>query len=142
MSDLRTAVCLAFNVHEGQKDKNGEPYILHPLRVMINAGDDDDLAIIAVLHDVVEDGDLYETANDLARHGFGSHIIAAVDALTRRNGEDYFDYIRRAAANSFARMVKRADLRDNLRPGAPHLRDRYEKAIDLLFKLEEGNTDG
>jgi (p)ppGpp synthase/HD superfamily hydrolase len=128
-----TAISIAYNAHDGQKDKNGEPYILHPIRVMMSAGDDEDLSIIAVLHDVIEDGELYETANDLARHGFGPHVIAAVDALTRRPGEDYSEYVKRASENRFARKVKLADLRDNLRPGAPHLREKYEKAITMLL---------
>jgi (p)ppGpp synthase/HD superfamily hydrolase len=128
VSDLSEAIKLAATVHANQVDKNGEPYILHPLRVMLaQTGEVERVA--AVLHDVVEDGDV--------GHGdvlalFGEDVHAAVFALTRQEGEDYFDYVRRAGVNPISRAVKLADLRDNLRPGAEHLRDRYERAIKML----------
>lgn len=34
MSDLTTAIKIACEAHANQKDKAGEPYILHPLRLM------------------------------------------------------------------------------------------------------------
>jgi len=35
MPSLEDAIALAVESHRGQKDKAGEPYILHPLRVML-----------------------------------------------------------------------------------------------------------
>ncbi len=35
MSTLEEAIALAVRAHQGQKDKAGAPYILHPLRVML-----------------------------------------------------------------------------------------------------------
>jgi (p)ppGpp synthase/HD superfamily hydrolase len=85
--------------------------------------------ITAVLHDVVEDGD-FGLGDILAL--FGEETRSAVDALTRRGGESYEDFIARCKTNHIARHVKIADIRDNLRPGAPHLRDRYEAALMAL----------
>lgn len=114
MSTLERAIEIAARAHEGQRDKSGEPYISHPLRIalgFIRAGDDI-RAIIAVLHDVIEDG--ATTATDLHAEGFSSEIVEAVVALSRRGGEPYADFVARAGTNELARAVKLADLRDNL----------------------------
>ncbi|MGW9333613.1 HD domain-containing protein [Bosea sp. NPDC055594] len=114
MGSLERAIEIAAAAHAGQTDKAGAPYISHPLRValgFIRAGDEE-RAIIAVLHDVIEDSDL--TAGDLRREGFSQAIVDAVEALTRPDGEPYCDFILRAAANELARPVKVADLKDNL----------------------------
>ncbi|GIW40957.1 MAG: hypothetical protein KatS3mg076_1534 [Candidatus Binatia bacterium] len=98
-------------MHRGQKDKAGEPYILHVLRVM-TAMSDDTSRMAAVLHDVVEDS--HYTLEDLRAAGFPEEVLDAVDALTRRPGESYEAFVRRAAAHPVARRVKLADLEDNL----------------------------
>lgn len=125
---LSKAIEIAAKAHEGQTDKNGAPYIFHPIRVA-STFSDETLQTIAVLHDIVEDGDV--------GHGdilalFGAVVHAAVFALTRQEGETYEDFILRAARNPDARKVKIADIRDNLRPGAEHLRPRYEAALKVL----------
>lgn len=64
------------------------------------------------LHDVVEDTSW--SLEDLRREGFSEDVVSAVDALTHRAGEEYFEYVRRAAAHPLARLVKASDVRDNL----------------------------
>lgn len=132
-SPVERAIEIAIEAHAGQRDRAGQPYILHPLRVML-AQDDDASRVVAVLHDVVEDSDW--TPDDLRREGFPEGIIVALDALTRREGEPYMDYIDRAGANQTAREVKIADLRDNgfnpQRTPPEHLLDRYAKALARL----------
>ena len=68
--------------------------------------------IAAVLHDVVEDSAW--TLDQLREEGFSEEVIHAVDALTHREGEEYMAYVARAAANPLARLVKLADLEDNM----------------------------
>ena len=51
---LEKAIRIAIEAHAGQKDKSGQPYILHPLRLMLH-GQTEDERITGVLHDVVED---------------------------------------------------------------------------------------
>jgi len=51
---LQQLIAIAAKAHEGQVDKAGAPYILHPLRVMLRLRTDEE-RIVAVLHDVVED---------------------------------------------------------------------------------------
>lgn len=125
---LTDAILLACSAHDGQTDKAGEPYILHPLRVMQAMTTKTD-RIVAVLHDVAED---VEYGWDLIHGGeFSDEVVDAVDALTRREGESYEDFIQRCAANPIARRVKLADIADNLSPSRSGsitdiLRQRYE----------------
>lgn len=114
MSTLEKAIRIATEVHEGQLDKGGRPYILHCLRIML-AMPTTETQIVAVLHDVLEDssnsnGLVYK----LSWEGFSETVIDALKALTRRKGESYEDYIKRLAPNSLARTVKLSDLQDNL----------------------------
>jgi (p)ppGpp synthase/HD superfamily hydrolase len=139
MSTLENAIALAAAAHAGQLEKNGTPYILHPLRVMMSVGGAGPGAqIAAVLHDVVEDTSI--TLEDLRAAGFSAEILEAIATLTHDKSTDYFTYIRAAAANEIARAVKRADLRDNMdlsRIPEPQEKDhvriaRYHDALSIL----------
>ncbi len=111
MSTLERAIEIAARNHCGQVDKAGQPYILHPLRLMLSVTTGNE-RIAAVLHDVVEDTPV--TFDDLAAEGFSAEILAAVRALTKHTGESRIDAARRAAANPIARVVKLADVTDNM----------------------------
>jgi (p)ppGpp synthase/HD superfamily hydrolase len=111
MSTLERAIAIAAEAHAGQQNKDGGPYILHPVRVMMRVeGLDGQTA--AILHDVVEDTDW--TLERLRAEGFSEVVLTAVDSLTHREGEEYFAYVARAGANPLAREVKLADLEDNM----------------------------
>lgn len=141
---LGKAIALAATAHGGQTDRAGEPYILHPIRVML-ACSTLETRIAAVLHDVVEDTAL--TFSDLWRAGIPTNVVEAVEALSRREGEDYFAFVERARANPIARFVKMADLRDNyLNPERaaslrPELRERYEKAWRILTETRVATVE-
>ena len=107
---LEQAIALAATAHAGQKDKGGAPYIFHPLRVML-ACHGEDAQICAVLHDVIEDTPW--TLDGLRAQGYGENILSALDALTRREGESYAQFIQRLLTNPLACQVKLADLADN-----------------------------
>lgn len=111
MAKLEKALQIALKAHEGQKDKAGSPYILHPLRLMLDMGSESE-RIVAVLHDVLEDSPF--TADQLRSQGFSDEIIAALECLTRGAGESYTDFIERAKSNPLARRVKMADIEDNM----------------------------
>ena len=97
--------------HCGKTDKSDQPYILHPLRLMLKF-EDKNLQIVALLHDVVEDSNY--TLQNLEELGFSKEIVEAIDCLTKRPHESYEDFIDRIAKNAFARLVKIEDIRDNL----------------------------
>ncbi|WP_121219805.1 HD domain-containing protein [Oceanibaculum indicum] len=125
------AIIIAASVHENQVDKAGAPYILHPLRVMLAMQAEKD-RIVAVLHDTVEDGPP-DTMEVVKRWFPDAEIVLAVEALTRRPGEAYTDFIARVKLNPMATRVKLADIADNLCPSRAaslpdSLRQRYEAA--------------
>ena len=140
MATLERAIVIAATAHQGQVDKAGAPYVLHPLRMMLSV-DSLDARIVAVLHDVVEDTSI--TFDELLAEGFSPTIISALEALTKRKGEDYDAFIQRVAPNPLARGVKLADLRDNSdlsRIAAPTAKDyqrveKYRRAIQYLESL-------
>jgi (p)ppGpp synthase/HD superfamily hydrolase len=112
MSLLEKAIGIAVEAHRGQRDMSGQPYVLHPLRVMFGCATAEE-KIVGVLHDVVEDCEGWTFAK-LCRCGFPKHILHALNCVTKRKGEDYDTFIARAASNAIARRVKLADLEDNL----------------------------
>lgn len=112
MATIEKALQIAAKAHEGQRDKEGLPYILHPLRVMAAVAGED-AQIVAVLHDVIEDTPV--TADDLRAAGFSPPVVAAVVRVTHRKGEPYADYVVGCRADDVARRVKLADLADNTR---------------------------
>lgn len=140
MSSLERAIAIAAAAHAGQTDKAGAPYILHPLRVMLAVRTIDE-RIVAVLHDVLEDTPV--TAEELRAEGFPEHLLEALAAVTKIEGEDYEDFVRRAASHPIGRVVKLADLADNSdrsRLATVTAKDeerleRYRRAIALLHSL-------
>jgi (p)ppGpp synthase/HD superfamily hydrolase len=136
---IEDALVVAVEAHRGQwyPAPAPEPFILHPLRVMLGVSSRP-AQIVALLHDVVEDSAV--TLRDLADHGFETPIVRAVDCLSRRTGEPYEEYIDRVATDDLAREVKLSDLADNLRnnralPATPDNLARiarYEMALRVL----------
>ncbi|WP_299487759.1 GTP pyrophosphokinase [Acaryochloris sp. IP29b_bin.137] len=108
---LVTAIAIATQCHTDQIDKAGQPYINHPLRVMA-AGNTLPEKIVGVLHDAVEDSAL--TLEELAEAGFPDEILAAIDAITKREQEPYEGYLERVMDNAIALQVKIADMTDNM----------------------------
>lgn len=142
-SNLALAIALASDVHEEQRDKAGDAYILHPLAVMNLVAPDRVAMTTAVLHDVVEDTDL--TLVEL-RIYFPPVVIAALDCLTHRRGETYTNYIERVAGHPVARKVKIADLKHNMDTGRLPLGEltekdfkRWDKYRRALVRLQTGN---
>ncbi|SDO48716.1 hypothetical protein SAMN04487897_11543 [Paenibacillus sp. yr247] len=137
MSTLTKAILIAAKAHEGQTDKGGNPYILHPIRIASKAKTTEE-SIVAVLHDVLEDSDV--TLFDLKNEGFSLNIIEALDCLTRRADETYEGFIKRIKLNPIATNVKLLDLEDNCDisrmtslTDKDYVRiDKYKKAIDEL----------
>lgn len=136
---LENAILFATKAHKGQTDKGGKPYIFHSFRVMLSCEKQEE-QIAAVLHDVLEDTD--STKEDLQKAGFSEEIIKAVVCLTKQKKEDYFDYIQKVKQNEIARVVKLADLQDNMnlkRLSVITEKDKervkkYQKAKELLEK--------
>jgi len=112
MDLLEKAIAIATEAHKGQSSKTGGPFIDHVRRVAEGVSGDDE-KLVGWLHDVVEKGPGW-TFERLRQEGFSEQVIEAVDAMSKRDGEEYFAFVRRSIRNPLARPVKRADLTDNL----------------------------
>lgn len=147
MSTLERAIAIAAACHAGQLDKAGQPYILHPIRVMLRVSGASE-RIAAILHDVVEDTTV--TLDQLANEGFAKEVVDAVDALTKRPGENRIDAAKRAAANPIARVVKLADNAENMdlsRISNPTQRDydrleEYKRVREILLAAMPTSAPG
>lgn len=137
------AILIAAHAHEGQVDKGGEPYILHPLRVgsYFTSGDWEP-RVVGYLHDVIEDT---EVTGEFLRDIFPPEITNAVVAISREKGEPDLAYLARVKANPLARRVKVSDARDNSDPERlamipdEKVRERLRvKYRSILALLEEG----
>ncbi len=142
MSVLGEAIALASAAHVEQMDKSGDPYILHPMRMMMRIRQDhrwtEAHQSVAMLHDVVEDTSF--TMEDIASK-FDKRIVDGVDAMTRRwdgkEGETYKEYIYRCCGNRIARVVKRHDVQDNMDPRRWHPDVPYKRYLWVLQYLME-----
>jgi hypothetical protein len=109
---LSDMLVLATRKHEGQYDKGGMPYILHPLKLMYKLKTDDfELMCMALGHDLIEDTDT--TYAELIEMGFSSRIIEGIKALTKLPGQTRDEYKVQVKANPDAVLVKMQDLRHN-----------------------------
>ena len=138
-ASVEDAIILAAYAHRGQRypSPEREPYILHPIRMMIEFDDPID-QMAAVLHDVVEDTDCQD--RDLAERGFPDAVVTAIEFLTHRSDEDYADYIERLCANDVARRVKIIDLQHNLAntrrlPESKQTAQRVSRYEEALVRL-------
>jgi len=138
----RLGACLtvAALAHRGQKDKQGKPYLSHPLRVaarVLDKGGDWTAVMAALLHDVIEDGGFSRA--DLEARGIAPQVCDALELLSRdKHTESYEDFILRImeSGNATAILVKTCDLEDNLDtsrgPVPEALVGRYRRALALL----------
>lgn len=121
---LSKAILIATLAHEGQFDKGGKPYILHPLTVMhkLDSTDEDEQAA-AVLHDVIEDctgktikmpgGDKVISYRMLSEEGISDRAIEMIKLLTKVPGQTTEEYQEGVLTSVGAMRIKKEDLRTN-----------------------------
>ena len=141
VQELALAIKLAAEGHLNQKDKGGNPYILHPIKVMHYLKTDDfQLMAIGVMHDLLEDTDMI--AADLVLMGFSQRVIAGTVLLTKTPGQSPEDYMAGILSSYDAIRVKLCDLRHNTDvrrlKGIGH-KDllRIQKYHDMYVRLKE-----
>lgn len=128
----KKAMKIAFEAHKEQTDKNGMPYIYHPIHLAEQMYDEETICV-ALLHDVVEDTDI--TFEQLVEAGFPEKIITALKAMTHVDGEPYMDYVKAIKNNPIATKVKLADLRHN--SDLTRLDKVDEKALKRVEKYKD-----
>ena len=153
--NLEKAIKIAVEAHTGQVDKGGDPYILHPLRVMLSLNTEEE-RIVGVLHDVVEDCEGWNWQR-LQDEGFSADIIQALQSVSKTPEEEaeyrrlsegekldhYLEFVSRAKTNKIGREVKLSDIKDNL--DITRIKDFTEKDMvrlqRYLFAMQELKTD-
>jgi hypothetical protein len=149
---IEDAIAFAAQAHLGQLARLSEPYVFHPLRVMMlvkEAGGSEVELAAAALHDVVEDTDT--TIEEIAQL-FGPEVAGLVDAMSRRDGEDYVAYVERcAAAGPSAIRLKHADLTDNSNPERlallpaelrAELEVKYRSGLEVIERALQSHRPG
>jgi guanosine-3',5'-bis(diphosphate) 3'-pyrophosphohydrolase len=129
---------IAVNAHHGQFDKGGNPYILHPLKVMhYLKSDDEELMCMALGHDVIEDTNT--TYQELREMGISERVIKGLQCLTKQRGQTYDEYKTAVFSNIDAMRVKMADLRHNT--DIRRLKGVTEKDIARIAKYQMFYTE-
>lgn len=106
---IQKAYELANNLHRGQVDKSGQPYIDHLIEVA-NQMEGKEAIMVALLHDAMEDQGV--TVCFLKNQKYPDEVIEAITVLTKTD-DDYMAYIQKVKENPLARVVKIADMRHN-----------------------------
>jgi hypothetical protein len=134
----KLAMKIAYHAHHGQTDKDGMPYIYHPIAVAGQMADEDGIAA-ALLHDVAEDTAV--TLQELEAQGIPHTVLDALRRLTHPTGEPYLEYLQRVRECPLALKVKLADIAHNTHPDrlaslpderAGRLRAKYAAALEFL----------
>ncbi|MBT2291117.1 GTP pyrophosphokinase [Paenibacillus albidus] len=148
--NLNELMALAYAAHEGQTDKSGKPYILHPMRVALNVfGKAVELEVFrgipkatfqlavkaCIGHDLIEDTAV--TLDDLRDKGLEEDVVLAIEHLTKVKGETYPDFIRRCMENQIAAIAKVCDIVDNSDVSRipPELRTPKDAARAAKYRL-------
>ena len=139
------AIMIMYEAHKDQLDKSGIPYVFHPWHVA-ESMKDEKRCTVALLHDVIEDTDV--TLDILRQNNFPEDVIEAINVLTKKEDEDYAEYIRNIANNEIATDVKIADLMHNLdktrvigEDTIPKIKyELYESALDFLIRNKKVNS--
>ncbi len=86
---IRQAFDFAVQAHEGQKRKDGSPYVTHAIAAAEIAGEmglDDEAVMAALLHDVLEDTD---TTHEELERRFGADVADIVEGVTKLTRVQY-----------------------------------------------------
>jgi (p)ppGpp synthase/HD superfamily hydrolase len=143
------AVDFAAEKHAGQTRKASTiPYIAHLMGVaslVLEAGGDEDLAIAALLHDVVEDCGGAPMLKEVRRR-FGDRVAHVVDGCTdsdtlpkppwRERKETYIRHLKNADGDT--RLVSAADKLNNVRS----ILSDYRKIGESVWARFNGGREG
>ena len=139
---IEKCIKIAMEAHEGQRDRDGNAVILHPLLVG-SMGVTDAEKRVGFLHDVVEDTDW--TFDDLRNEKIPEEIIEALQLCTHDVSKDYFEYVQQIidSGNMTAIHVKQNDLRHNIARGKAFgytdLVEKHEKALQMIEDFLQKN---
>jgi (p)ppGpp synthase/HD superfamily hydrolase len=158
---LKKAVEFATEQHKGQKRKNGEDYITHPLAVreITKEKIKEDLnpygigallvELLALFHDISEDVEKYKNKEVILINDFNELVDNSLDGyavdnlvtglilLNRSRYSNYMEYILNIleSDNYYAKVVKLSDLKHNMSDlNEGSLKDKYRLAEYILTR--------
>lgn len=147
---LSTMIVIATLGHDGQFDKGGKPYILHPMKVAHYLKTDDlELMCMAIGHDLIEDCSgktiIYKgvpmviSYSMLREVGMSERVIDGIRCGTKVPGETYAEYKEKVFSNRDTMLWKRCDLRHN--SDIRRLKGVTEKDVARIAKYMEFYTE-
>ena len=136
------AQSIAYDAHRKYHAKGGVDFFLHAHDITKKLNTCDEV-MVGFLYGAVKYSDL--NLEKLKKEGFPRNIIKAVDAITRRDSEDYFEFINRAKKNIIGRKVIIVDISLNMnliRESNPMAKDEiniedYKKALAILRSIKK-----
>ena len=132
---VEKCIKIAMEAHEGQRDRDGNAVILHPL-IVGSMGKTDAEKCVGFLHDVVEDTDW--SFDDLRNENIPEEIIEALQLCTHNDSIAYDEYVQRIidSGNLTAIHVKLNDLHHNIARGKAFgysdLVAKHERALKMI----------
>jgi (p)ppGpp synthase/HD superfamily hydrolase len=148
-SRLQHAFRYAAEKHEGQTRKQtAVPYLSHLMAVaslVLEAGGDEDMAIAALLHDVVEDCGGMPRLREI-RKQFGPRVAKIVEGCTDSFGEPKPEWMERK--KDYLREVKHADRETRLVSASDKLHNvrtilaDYRRDGEAIWKRFTGKKEG
>ena len=109
---INKALKICFDAHKNQVDAAGMPYVFHPLH-LAEQFDSETRIVCALLHDVREDNRTNYDMDFFARN-FPAHICNVLCLLTRRESQEYREYIYELSKDDDAKAIKIKDLEHNM----------------------------
>lgn len=130
MKIANKAIKIAEQAHKGQFRRDGKtPYVSHP-KAVADKFKTSHLKSVALLHDVIEDSELELT--DLLAKGMPFSVCLSVGLLTKKDDENYLDYILKIKKNKMACKVKIEDMKHNLKTSKGNQKNKYLLSIFIL----------
>ena len=136
ISLVEKAYRVAYDSHEGQMRKSGEPYIIHPLSVAIILAElelDKETIAAGLLHDVLEDTIMTEQEME---EQFGKEVVLLVDGVTKLQHLHFTDNIKNPKDKNADRLEMQAEnLRKMFLAMAKDIRVIMIKLADRLHNM-------
>ena len=136
ISLVEKAYRVAYDSHEGQMRKSGEPYIIHPLSVAIILAElelDKETIAAGLLHDVLEDTIMTEQEMEAE---FGKEVALLVDGVTKLKHLHFTDNIKNPKDKNADRLEMQAEnLRKMFLAMAKDIRVIMIKLADRLHNM-------
>ncbi|MFH1436087.1 MAG: HD domain-containing protein [Pseudomonadota bacterium] len=137
---IKDAFAFASRIHERQKRKDGQEYIIHPLAVAQTCSSywlDDVSIAAALLHDTIEDAEGNKLTTQNLAEEFGPEVASIVEGVTKlkNTGQDRFS----SQIESLKKILSTA-AREDIRTIIIKIFDRHDnvKSIDVFRKLKGG----